>query len=213
MAASEGKERDIGRKRRGQGSQERGSRGSSARAEAGCFLSGQRTWPGRVRKDAPGRVLRPTFQRSSLNEDCDSSTKSSETAPIARVSLVSISVGTRVRFAAASTVAGVVLARPSASRPASAGWLAGKIMPRKRHERQQGGLARTSKPNTCSSRAVVPACVLAVSEGRTLRPRTLAPCCGQRLSRLRKRGIGFFRSARFFSAAPPCPTELLILTV
>jgi len=45
--------------------------------------------------------------------------------------------------------------------------LAGKILLRKRHERQQGGLARAAKPTACSSRAVVPVCLLAVSEGRT----------------------------------------------
>ena len=59
----------------------------------------------------------------------------------------------------------------------AAGW---KILTRKRHERQQGGLARASKPNACSSRAVVPACVLAVSEGRTLRAGRLASHRGRR---------------------------------
>eukprot|EP00966_Prymnesium_polylepis_P248894 5754636-Prymnesium_polylepis.1 len=47
--------------------------------------------------------------------------------------------------------------------------LAGKILRRKPHERQQGGMAWASKPNACSSRALAPACLLAVSEGRTLR--------------------------------------------
>ena len=58
-AASEGEERDLGRERRGQGSQERASRASGARAAAGCFLSGQRTPPGRARPHAQGRVGRP----------------------------------------------------------------------------------------------------------------------------------------------------------
>ena len=40
-AASKGKERGLGRERRGQGCQERGSRASSARAEAVCFCLGK----------------------------------------------------------------------------------------------------------------------------------------------------------------------------
>ena len=81
---------------------------------------------------------------------------------------MAISVATGIAFAA------TVIAQPRqhpprhSSSPSSAWPLAGEILPRKRHERQQGGLARAAKPNACSSRAVVPACLLAVSEGRTL---------------------------------------------
>ena len=56
-AASEARMRALGRKCGGHGCQERGSRSSSACAEAGCFLSGQRTWPERVRAGAQGRVV------------------------------------------------------------------------------------------------------------------------------------------------------------
>ena len=60
------------------------------------------------------------------------------------------------------------------SSPWSAWPLAGKTLPRERHERQQGALAREVKANAFSSCAVVAAWPLAVSEGRTLRAGRLA---------------------------------------
>tara|TARA_B110000046_G_C12695621_1_gene274444 strand:+ start:266 stop:451 length:186 start_codon:yes stop_codon:yes gene_type:complete len=61
---------------------------------------------------------------------------------------MSISVGTGIRFAGTVLVDGVTLVSKHRSSPSSAWPLAGKILRRKRHERQQGGLARASKPNT-----------------------------------------------------------------
>ena len=81
---------------------------------------------------------------------------------------MSNSVVTGMGFAVTWFVEGVALLPTHRSSPLSAWSLAGKSLNRRRHERQEGGLARAVKPNACSSRAVVPACLLAVSEGRTL---------------------------------------------
>ena len=61
------------------------------------------------------------------------------------------------------------------SSPLSTWPLAGNILRRNRHKHQEGALAHASKPNARSSRAVVAACPLAVSEGRTLDGGWLAP--------------------------------------
>ena len=97
------------------------------------------------------------------------------------------------------------------SSPSLAWSLAGKILRRKRHERQQGGLTREGNPNACSSRAVVPACLLAVSEGRTLAAGRLEHRCDH--SRAGEwRGVGNFLdlqgSSQDYSRLPPCVTEL-----
>ena len=81
---------------------------------------------------------------------------------------MSISVVHRMQFAVQVIVYTRQCPPERRSSPSLAWPLDEKILRRKRHERQQGGLARAAKPNACSSRAVVLACLLAVSEGRTL---------------------------------------------
>ena len=66
-------------------------------------------------------------------------------------------------------------------------------MRRKRHERQQGALARAAQPNAFSSCAVVAARALAISEGRTLRPGRARTMLWAEPLELRKRGLRFFR--------------------
>ena len=103
---------------------------------------------------------------------------------------------------------------PSPARPAliatidlAAGW---KILPRKRHERQQGGLARASKPNACSLRAVMPACLLAVSNGRTLRAGRLASHGWEARAWGSASPGPSLASNRLFSGPPPRSVELII---
>ena len=106
--------------------------------------------------------------RTTTTEDSESAPKLSKSPTIDRTISWSISVVLSVRFAVPSTVQPRHRPPEHRSLPSSAWPLAGKSLNRRRHERQEGGLARAVKPNACSSRAVVPACLLAVSEGRTL---------------------------------------------
>ena len=95
------------------------------------------------------------------------------------------------------------------SSPWSAWPLAGKTLPRERHERQQGALAREVKANAFSSCAVVAAWPLAVSEGRTLRAGRLASHGWEARAWGSASPGPSLASTRLFSGPPQRPTELL----
>ena len=59
-----------------------GAIAGQVRAEAGCFLSGKRTWPGRVRLGVLGRAWQPKCKRTSGNEDCEPARKVDRTFTI-----------------------------------------------------------------------------------------------------------------------------------
>jgi hypothetical protein len=114
-----------------------------------------------------GSSSRPSRRRFP-KEDGESPKKKRRTLAIARARPTVISVVHRMRFVVPSMAKTTHRPPARSSAPPSARPPARGILRRTRLERQQGGLDRASTPTARSSRAVVAACPLAVSEGRPL---------------------------------------------
>ena len=134
----------------------------------GAEAAGLRTRIARSPASACRTVEQQAARRRSLTEDGESSPKKQRTLAIARARPTAISVGERMRSAGGSKAQTTHRPPARSSAPPSARPPARGILRRTRLERQQGGLDRASTPTARSSRAVVAACPLAVSEGRPL---------------------------------------------
>jgi len=130
--------------------------------------AGLRRRVGRLSASACRRVEQQAARRRSLTKDDESSPKDQRTLAIARARPRAISVVQNVRFVVPSMAKPTHRLPARSSAPPSALPPARGILRRTRLERQQGGLDRASTPTARSSRAVVAACPLAVSEGRPL---------------------------------------------